>query len=300
MTITHETSTSSIAGKIPFFVTEKVWYVFRDGEVDGPFEIRDVLKLPQISTSGAPIHVSRSGLDRWLTLKEFSDLYHAHDQFAQDHRRDISAFQRRVQEQMDLLNHLKDAPVDTTPAAKSPLIPERKHAVIPTPVTPPAAATVRPKPTVTAAKETETVREPIQLPKGNQYFLHKNKYRLGDLHSPFMVGVVKFILTLGLTWGPFLKARAYELLWHIYGKHDYRQVMPPILFSYVPGLHVIYAYRLAKLLNMAESQNQYRKTSPALAAALAILPPLAMIYLQRNINFHWKMHAKHAGFQAGH
>lgn len=302
MTTSQDLGNHQHHGKIPFFVTEKVWYIYRTNEVDGPFEIQDLLRLSPRSASGEDIFVSRAGLDRWYTLQEFSDLYHAHDSFTLDHRRDIDAFQKQFQEKVNFLENLQIQSGSGSVTRPSPLVPEKRSSVLNSRIATSLSDQQRPVVGVSLPRDTSTntkVQTPspdaVVIPKGSQYFLYKNKYRLGNIRSSMMQSFVKFPLTLGLFWGAFLKTSTYELLWHVYSKHNYRQVLPPIIFAYIPGFHILYAYRLGRLIQVAEIQNQYRKTSPTLAAILAIVPPLGMWYLQSKMNFHWKMHAKHAG-----
>jgi hypothetical protein len=51
-------------------------------------------------------------------------------------------------------------------------------------------------------------------------------------------------------------------------------------------------WRLAKEVEILEAQNGYQSVSVGLATFLAFFPPLALAYLQSEVNRHWLMHAR--------
>jgi hypothetical protein len=145
-----------------------------------------------------------------------------------------------------------------------------------------------------------TPRPLISLYPGSfkgRYRFFKGKERLGALRNEFLICLILLPVTLGLYWFWWLKKGFRELLWHSFKRYDYATFLPPLGLSLIYGLHFVFVYKLAKLLVFTEKQNGYRRTSPQLATALAVIPPLAMCYVQSRLNRHWKQHITHLPIQ---
>jgi hypothetical protein len=103
------------------------------------------------------------------------------------------------------------------------------------------------------------------------------------------------MIPLSLLWfWPFwLRGAMLELKWHFKEGDDPHQPSPPqFLLACLPGLHVLYAYRLARMLKTIEEQDGATETSPMLAAYLSLVPPLCVVYLQTKLNGHWRRHLR--------
>lgn len=126
-----------------------------------------------------------------------------------------------------------------------------------------------------------------------EYLLLRGRLRLGEMRSPLANAFLLGPLTLFLNWGFWFKDLAREMVWHVRGTPK-AEGMPPLVFAWVPVLHIYMTWRLAQLLREAEVQNGYKATSPMAAALFALIPPMAMAYLQDAANQHWKLHVRHS------
>jgi hypothetical protein len=130
-----------------------------------------------------------------------------------------------------------------------------------------------------------------------RYRFFKGRERLGALRNEFLICLVWLPVTLGLYWFWWLKKGFQELLWHSFRRYDYKTFLPPLGLSLIYGVHFVFVYKLSKLLLFVEKQNGYRRTSPKMATILALVPPLAMCYLQSRLNDHWRKHVVHLPMQ---
>ena len=150
---------------------------------------------------------------------------------------------------------------------------------------PKEASPVTPKPAAMA------IAAATRESAGPTYFVLKGRLRLGRIRSGSLQAFLFLPLTLGLYGYFWARSVASELLWHMHKRFDPPHgTLPPFFTAVVPGFHIYFAYCLASLIRAAEKQNGYTRTSPALAAFLSILPPLALFYLQTSLNRHWAMH----------
>lgn len=124
------------------------------------------------------------------------------------------------------------------------------------------------------------------------YIASKARLRLGQLREPWIAGLVGLPLSLGVYWILWFRDLAQELQNHRSG--PVRGNPPPFWWAAIPIVHVYMTFRLAQELLSLEQENRYQSTDPWLAAFLALLPPLALIYLQREANKHWLLHVRHA------
>ncbi|MGE0171767.1 MAG: hypothetical protein AB7T49_03245 [Oligoflexales bacterium] len=124
----------------------------------------------------------------------------------------------------------------------------------------------------------------------DKYLFIKGKHRLGKIRSATLVGLCWLPLSLGFSWFTWLSKAFQELMWHTFSRFDYKRFLPPMGCCLIFGFHFYFVNKLALLLAHAERQNGYVKTSARVATVLAVFPPLAVFYLQRRMNEHWKLH----------
>ena len=184
--------------------------------------------------------------------------------------------------------------VTVKPAAPNPTLSVHAEAMPaykrPSSVSPPVSMAPS-RPVASAASKLSTKRAVVQ-----EYFLAQPRLRLGKLRNPWLSAFVALPLSVGVYWSLWFAATTQEMRFHSQIAGHWEKASPfPALLAMIPLLHMYMIYRLAKQLVAMEEQNKYRYTSPILAVSLAILPPLAMAYLQHALNRHWLLHAKHAG-----
>lgn len=130
-----------------------------------------------------------------------------------------------------------------------------------------------------------------------EYFISRQKLRLGNLRSLALYGWIGFFASCGLIWGLWIAQTVRDIEVHSFGKpktpwHVY-------ILSYVPLIHFFYIYFLSKQIIAMESQNRYRTISTPLALIFGFFPPICISYLQRAVNNHWLLHAKSALLKQG-
>ena len=124
-----------------------------------------------------------------------------------------------------------------------------------------------------------------------EYVFAKGRLRLGQLRPPLITGLIGVPVSLGIYWFFWFKDLTLEIRHHCNSTET--TDLPPVWLAVVPLVHVYMVYLLATKLRDMESENQYEFTLPWLAAALAVFPPLALIYLQVAANKHWLLHVRH-------
>lgn len=296
------------------------WYVYENGKVDGPFSAEETFQLGTESSDGKPRLVSRKGFSQWYALKDLSEIFRMTDQMGRKAQQHVEI----TEAQLAAASAVTSAPVsakapitETTVAPKvskkelkqskiqaavesmtKPVVELTAAAVVtPAPMTaPPSAAPATPlavrvpqsaAPTPLAAAKDRTKAIVMQ-----EYFLARGRLRLGKLRNPWISAFVGMPLTLGFYWAFWLRDLGREVAFH--ARNADKSPLPPMLLAFVPIMHMVMAYQLAKLIIEMEAQNRYRSVSPTVAALFAIFPPFAMAYLQDAANRHWMLHVKHS------
>ncbi len=129
------------------------------------------------------------------------------------------------------------------------------------------------------------------------YVVLKGRLRLGQNRHVFSVAFMLPILSLGLSIWNWYRNCALECAYHL--TSNFSRLVPPYFLAVIPGLSSWMFYRVAQLVEAMERQNNYRTTSPAVAALLGVIPPLGIAYLQPRINRHWNLHIQSAQAAAG-
>ncbi len=266
------------------------WYVYEDGSLNGPLTAAETFNRAPVLASGKPLLVSRKGFSQWYPLRDLSEIYLA----------SIGSVQQAPQVQPKVMAKKVGSQAVPTLAhgAKSPQITFKSPQVIAMrpqtapqrPMSVPSESVLKTSTRATSAAAVSHAKKAVL----QEYFLARTRLRLGQIRSPWMSGLVGVTLSIGVYWPIWFAAVQKEMLFHTHSMADSKKVnIWDALLAVVPLLHLYLTYRLATQVRTMEAQNKYQYTSPALATALAMIPPLAVVYLQQALNRHWLLHAKH-------
>lgn len=126
-----------------------------------------------------------------------------------------------------------------------------------------------------------------------QYLQVASRLRLGKIKSPMVTGFLLAPMTLGGYWWVWMASASEEVSWHLNGASRVNFVLPQWMCM-IPGLHLIFAYLLARMTRQMEEQNGYRTINPAFMTLLAIFPPFYIGIMQGALNRHWRLHVYHS------
>lgn len=279
---------------------DRGWYVCRNSEVFGPMTAQEASAFPGLqgdTQQEATTFLSRKGFSKWYPLRHLlpllqqaesldSDLHenlHRLESIVATHLARYGSSQGTSGAQQQALLRRTVGPSTVAPAS------EGRGRAVPTAALPTPAPREDAPPSRSAAP---SQRPTLNLGAGTESFLLRSQLRLGKSRNPWTVALFWFPLTLGFGWYDWFRRVAQEVLWHIDETHIL-DGFPNCWLAAIPGVHVAATYKLARLIRTMEEQNRYQSCRPALAAFLAILPPLAEIYLQRRLNQHWQLHLDH-------
>ena len=246
------------------------WYFHQDGITRGPCDARSIIDLSPKGHSGHEVLISRPGFKKWYPLRNLAGILRSHPHANDEINSEIKMLKESLDNRIRDLLEIRDGPV-----ARYPLMGGRR-----------------------TARQIDTTPRPVRAggspARDEPVFLLSRFLRLGQARRPWLRALPGFFFTFGLQWFFWYRKTRAELLWHLNGPAlDPRQ--PPAFLALIPGLHMWMSLRLGRLLQEVERQNGYFRTDPLLAAMLALLPPLAMIYLQNRANLHWRRKAdRHA------
>lgn len=125
-----------------------------------------------------------------------------------------------------------------------------------------------------------------------EYFMARNRLRLGKIRNPWMSAFVGAPLSLGVYWGVWLSQLAKEITWHTKQANENTKALG--ILAMIPLVHFYAVFQLAKRLREMEMQNRYASVSPFVACLFGIIPPFALAYLQDAANRHWLLHVKYS------
>ena len=126
-----------------------------------------------------------------------------------------------------------------------------------------------------------------------QYLQVASRLRLGRPGSPGVRAMIYFPLSLGTYWWAWLSKTGEEVSWHLNGASRMNFVLP-MWMCMIPGVHLILAYFVARMVRQMEEQNGYRTVNPWLATVAAVFPPLYIGMIQSALNRHWRLHVYHS------
>ena len=273
------------------------WYVYEDGSLNGPLTAAETFNRAPVLASGKPLLVSRKGFSQWYPLRDLSEIYLASiGSVQQAPQVQPKVMAKKVGNQaVATLGREAKSPqiIAKSPQiiAKSPQVTFKRPQTAPQrPMSVPSESVLKTSTRATSAAAAAHAKKAVL----HEYFLARTRLRLGQIRSPWMSGLVGVTLSIGVYWPIWFAAVQKEMLFHTHSVADSKKVnIWHAFLAVVPLLHLYLTYRLAKQVRAMEAQNKYQYTSPALAMALAIVPPLAVTYLQQALNRHWLLHAKH-------
>ncbi len=269
------------------------WYLYEDGKVVGPLDADDTFSRSVKTSAGQLRMVSRKGFSQWYPLTDFAELHHLASKYAGQSTQDLGANQspmkrfepvsKVVGPAVEVSSVAATAAVEITEPQKTLSRKEKKKLLR------------EEKKNAASAKAAvqEVEKKPIPSNFDDQYLLLASRLRLGKIRSGLMAGFVLGPVTLFGYWAAWLLRAGEEVTWHLTGSAKVRFGLP-IWMSLIPGIHLIFAIWLAKLVIEMEKQNGYKSMSMFGAGIAAICPPLFMWKLQNALNRHWRLHVKHA------
>ena len=270
------------------------WYLYENGKLNGPLTAAEAFSLKPETKDGSQRLVSRKGFSQWYPLKDLAQIFQASEHMEQK----LAAVSSSLGA-MPSSTQLMDGPANR--AAQPNIRPKNvgtlEQRPRPTPLTPPtpmlkqAISQSKPEVAEPAAKIPKNVaRKAIE----QEYFLARGRLRLGKLRSPWALALVGMPMTLGIYGVVWFHTMRREIDFHTQGSGASPIVSwLSALLSAVPILSIMPTYHLAVSIGQMEAQNRYRHVSPVKAALCGIFPPLAVAYLQAQMNRHWLLHAKH-------
>jgi hypothetical protein len=124
------------------------------------------------------------------------------------------------------------------------------------------------------------------------HMLLRGRLQLGKVVSASRLCLMTIPLTFGVGWWLWFERAANEALFHLGSLQPSASINKHKWMRLIPGLHIFCIYSLAKLIRQMETLDEYRRTSPLLAALLAVQPSFAAGYLQSSLNHHWIQHVE--------
>ena len=236
-------------------MNESEWFLFADNQITGPFGLDEALLRDDEG-----ILASRRGVKQWYPIEE---LIAAHRE-------------GRLREYLgDSTSAAPTAPIEqkVRVVAKNVGVRRREqaqHSLAPR-VTRPQAPRI-------FEEKAKTYQSMMQV---------KGRARLGQYRSLGMA-LLGSVATAGLYWPFWWSDARREILRHSAGNTHVR--LAPSVITVLPVFHLFAAFQLAQLVREMEEDNGYVTVTPWVAAILAIIPPFAILYLQRAINRHWMLH----------
>lgn len=265
------------------------WYIYSQGEVSGPYKAEQVFGYKKPSFDGDQISVSRKGLSRWYDYRSLRKIFWeqagltetkkkeskvSRKLLAQDSKKKLAS-EKKIRSKHLGIKKTKKLDFEKDKALRIQLKKIDQA--------PPAAQEKKTAP--------EKGQEVLKQTLAYHHLILKGRLRLGAIHNPFAL-LLKMFLTLGYGWKTWYEQAMIECSYHI-DDPNALESLKGLWKVLIPGPHMFKIYSLARLVLQMEVQNHYRRTSPLLSFILALVPPLAVIYLQSAINKHWRLHICH-------
>ncbi len=252
------------------------WYIYDDGTMHGPLPADRAFSMAPEATSGKPRLISRKGFSQWYALGDLKQLF---TMTSQNIPQPLTT--PAVGPKLVMPNKIfpkREEAIQRSFARRLPLDHENQE--------------------VFAGKASPKVQSPARPPiKGSikrhllsEYFHVKSRLRLGTIRNPWASAFTGGVLTLGLSCPFHYNEMASEIAFHTKSQSDHK--LGPGFLVLVPIVQVWMIWHLAKQVQALEQQNSYRSVSIILAMFLSFCPPLALAYLQSEVNRHWLLHAR--------
>ena len=252
------------------------WYVYEDGVVIGPLSSAATFTPQRLTATGQAGMVSRKGFTQWYAIQSFSEIYSLAN--------GITSAQNNFESQK------KSGSNRFQPVAKVMGPPEAKKLKL---AQNDLSAKASFESSVAAAansnKESQTQPSAPWLDFDQKYLRVYSRLRLGRISNAAVAAFVYTPLTIGGYWWAWMETASQEVSWHLNGASKMNFVVP-MWTCLIPGMHLIVAYLLARMVRQMEMQNGYRTVNPIFATLLAIFPPFYMFMIQTALNRHWRSH----------
>lgn len=293
------------------------WYLFEDGKVIGPLTADEAFSREMESSAGVQRMVSRKGFAQWYPLKDFAELHtlagkYAHQIASESPSKpslptgssSLSDMQPRAKvigpDTQTIATKAMSDSAATIERARSEVV-----AKVPSSVGAPSRKErkrlrqeeKRAKKLFLAEQRQQRVQNEPPVPTATmnsmtfeaRYLLVASRLRLGKVRNSWLAAFVLTPLTLLGYWASWLGRANEEVMWHVTGSSRIHFPLP-LWFSFIPGVHLIFAWKLASMISQMERQNGYNTVSPVAATLLALLPPLYIHHIQSALNRHWRLH----------
>ena len=308
------------------------WYIFENGQVVGPLNAKEAFSSESSALSGQARMVSRKGFTQWYPVRDFAEIYAMIGSYSDQLSSSVAASPRSVSDfeprgkvvgvttadslasQSPGFDSVQAAQNEVVAAAQNKPKDVRPSAAAVPPIaarTPTIAKNVSDRMDADSGpndrirkklvqKQVKAARAAAKSQKlmdrnlfAQQYFSVQARLRLGRVVSPVLGAFVYTPLTLGGYWWDWFARSSEEVAWHLNGSTKVNFVLP-VWTCMIPGLHLVLAYFLARMVCQMESENGYRSVSPTLATLAAIFPPLYITMIQSALNRHWRLHVYHS------
>lgn len=293
------------------------WYLYDGTKVSGPFS--DAEMRAQYESSTLNLFASKKGFSKWYTAEEVQNFFEKSESDAPSE--EVLAFRRMFESNLSQLQKLQDSKpstFDTEPHGQTTLKkvePTRIATALEQNIAEETFRTpsgikqdIATYPTEEkATNAVDTAQQIVSSPKNQThrdvkkrefarkttdpkelYMLLRGRLRLGQITNNFEAGVLQYFFTLSFSSMFWAKRVRQEMYFHTTGKFKRSSFVE--FLHLVPIVNLFCYYSTARMLHRMETQNHYQKTHPWIVFFLALVPPLAISYLQENINKHWMLH----------
>jgi hypothetical protein len=249
------------------------WYIFEEGAIVGPLNSTDTFAREPLTATGQMRMVSRKGFSQWYPIKDFAEIYFM--------ARGVVTTKPMETIAVRSSKSYEPVPVKIGPSPSSKILSVQQE-----------VSSLASKPSTPEALPNQGAveHEKKSAATFERQYLHVfSRLRLGRILSPVVGAFVYTPLTLGGYWWAWMVTASEEVSWHLTGASRMSSVIP-LASCMIPGVHLIVAYLLARMVRQMEQQNGYQSVNPIIATILAIFPPFYMILIQRALNRHWQRH----------
>jgi len=262
------------------------WYLYENGKLNGPLTASDAFALPPETEGGVQRLVSRKGFTQWYPLSDLAQIFQL-----------TAGMEKKLESATKATKAAKATMIAPKPSVRTKSVgPRSASAQVASGLSETSALrkAVSESAAQSAAPASPVPKTTAKKAIVQEYYLARSRLRLGQLRNPWATAVGSMPLTLGSYWAFWYASTQREIEFHTQGAVAApKWLKTGAAMSLLPIVNIWFTYKLAAKVREMESQNKYGHISPALAAVMAILPPLALGYLQSALNRHWLLHAKH-------
>jgi hypothetical protein len=252
------------------------WYVYEDGVVVGPLTSAATFTPQRLTATGQAGMVSRKGFTQWYAVQSFSEIY--------SRPSGIASGQNNLESQKKLgRNRFEPVAKEMGPAGSKKLKAAQIDLSAQSSFESSAVAATVPK-----HKQQRQAPAPV-LDFDQKYLRLYGRLRLGRITNAGVAAFIYTPLTIGGYWWAWMATSSQEVSWHLNGASKMNFVVP-MWACLIPGVHLVVAFLLARMVLQMELQNGYKTVNPILATVAAIFPPFYIYMIQKALNRHWRSH----------